>query len=144
MSYYNWQRPKKGDYVKFRKASPNLVELCDWLIKRWGGTKIGLFNKRPVRGGDLPSSHTFGAALDWRYTIRKNADEAMKMMVRHHGKLGIQVIIDYVGCRQWIVGSGWKPLKPNSVKGFGEPWAKWLHVETTKISWGDKTPIENR
>lgn len=142
--YYNWQKPKKSDYVKFRKASPNLVELCDWLIKRWGGTKIGLFQKRPVRGGDVPSSHTFGAALDWRYRLRKDAEEVMKTLVRHNAKLGIQVIIDYVGCRQWIVGVGWKPLKPNSVKGFGEPWAKWLHIETTKESWSLNTPIENR
>lgn len=144
MSYYNWQKPKKTDYAKFRKASPNLVEICDWLIKRWGGTKVGIYNKRPVRGGDVPSSHTFGAALDWRYRLRKDAEEVMKVLVRHHEKLGVQVIIDYVGCRQWIVGSGWKPLKPNAVKGFGEAWAKWLHVETTKEAWRNNTPIENR
>jgi hypothetical protein len=144
MSYYNWQKPSKADYVKFRKASPNLLGLTDWLIKRWGGTKIGLYQRRPVRGGSVPSSHTFGAAVDWRYRLRKDAEEVMKVLVRHHDKLGVQVIIDYVGCRQWIVGSGWKPLKPSKVKGFGEPWAKWLHIETTKADWNNKTPIENR
>jgi hypothetical protein len=144
MAYYNWQKPKKADYVKFRKASPNLVGLCDWLIKRWGGTKVGLYQRRPVRGGEVPSSHTFGAAVDWRYRLRKDAEEVMKVLVRHHDKLGVQVIIDYVGCRQWIVGSGWKPLKPSKVKGFGESWAKWLHIETTRKAWNNKTPIENR
>lgn len=142
--YYNWQEPKKLDYVRFNKPSPNLVEICEWLLKRWGGTKIGIFNKRPVRGGTAPSSHSFGAALDWRYRLRKDAEEAMKMIVRSHSKLGVQVIIDYYGCRQWMPKSGWKPLTPNKVKGFGEPWAKWIHIETTKEAWGDKTPIESR
>ena len=144
MTYYNWQKPTATDKAKFRKASPNLVELSEWLIKRFGGTNVGIFHRRPVRGGDAPSSHSFGAALDWRYARRDFAEQAMNWMVKNHVKLGIQVIIDYVGCRQWIVGSGWKPMKANTATGVGQAWAKWLHVETTRESWGVKTPIEKR
>lgn len=144
MSYYNWQKATKADALKYRKASPNLSVLCDWLIKRWGGTNIGIFAKRPVRGGTVPSSHSFGAALDWRYSRRDWAEEAANYLVKNHAKLGVQVIIDYVGCRQWIVGKGWHDLKPDKVKGFGQSWAKWLHVETTKEAWKNSTPVEKR
>lgn len=144
MSYYNWQKATKFDAIKYKKASPNLVEVGDWLVKRWGGNVLGIYNKRNVRGGDVPSSHSYGAALDWRYGLRRTAETVISFLIKYHGKLGVQVIIDYVGCRQWIAGSGWHKLEPNKVKGFGEPWAKWLHIETTKTAWGDKTPIEQR
>ena len=52
--FYDWQTPRKSDYVKFRKASPNLVELAEWLVKRFNGANIGIFQKRPIRGGDAP------------------------------------------------------------------------------------------
>lgn len=144
MSYYNWQNPTAADKVKFRKESPNLVQLCEHLIKVYGGSKIGIFNKRSVRGGDDPSSHSFGAALDWRYNDRRRALTAIKDLTTNHVKYGVQVVIDYVGCRQWIVGSGWKPLTPSKTKGFGEAWAKWLHVETTREAWGDSQDISAR
>lgn len=144
MKYYNWQNPSKVDYVKFRKESPNLVQLCEHLVKVYGGSKIGIFNKRSVRGGDEPSSHTFGAALDWRYTDRRRAQTALKDLIINHEKYGVQVVIDYVGCRQWIVGSGWKPLTANKTKGFGEAWAKWLHIETSREAWSDSRDISGR
>jgi len=144
MSYYNWQKPTTADKVRFRKASPNLVQLCEHLIKVYGGSKIGIFIKRNVRGGDTPSSHSFGAALDWRYPNYQRAQRACVWLVKNHKELGVQVVIDYVGCRQWIVGSGWKQLTPDKVKGFGQSWAKWLHVETTRESWGDSREISSR
>jgi hypothetical protein len=144
MKYYNWQKPTTADKVKFRKESPNLVQLCEHLIKVYGGSKVGIYNKRSVRGGDDPSSHTFGAALDWRYDDRRRGVSAATELIKNHEKYGVQVVIDYVGCRQWIVGSGWKPLTPNKVKGFGEPWAKWLHVETSREAWSDGREISGR
>lgn len=141
MTYYNWQKPSKADYVKFRKESPNLVQLCEHLIKVYGGSKAGIYNRRSVRGGDVPSSHTFGAALDWRYESRTRAAEAIKELVKNHEKYGVQVVVDYIGCRQWIAGSGWRDMKPSSKTGVGQTWAKWLHVETTRSAWGNKTDI---
>lgn len=144
MTYYNWQKPSKADYVKFRKESPNLVQLCEHLIKLYGGSKIGIYNRRPVRGGDAPSSHSFGAALDWRYTRRDLAASAIKDLVKNHEKYGVQVIVDYIGCRQWIAGSGWRDMTPSKATGVGQAWAKWLHVETTKSDWGNKKDVSSR
>lgn len=143
MARYNWQKPKKSDYVKFRKASPNLVQIKEHLIKMYGGTNVGIYNRRPVRGGDSPSSHSFGAALDWRYTNRKVAVSAIDFLVKNHEKLGVQMVADYVGLRIWTVDGGWKKQKPNA-HGMGQAWAKWIHVETTKESWKVNTPVDAR
>lgn len=138
--FYNWQNPTKADYVKFRKASPNLVELCDWLVKRFGGMKIGLFQKRPIRGGTQPSSHSFGAALDWRYPSRERAKKAMRFLVKYSDELGVQAIHDYVGGTIWRAGRGWKAQKPDG-HGMGQPWATWLHIEVCRPKWGDARPV---
>lgn len=143
MTRYNWQKPKKTDYVKFRSASPNLLQLKEHLIKMYGGTNVGIYNRRPVRGGDAPSSHSFGAALDWRYTNRKDAVSAINFIVKNHKKLGVQMVVDYVGLRTWTVDGGWKTQKPNA-HGMGQAWAKWIHVETTKESWRLNTPVDAR
>lgn len=143
MSYYNWQEATAADKVRFRKASPNLVALRDHVLKVAGGTSLGLFQKRPVRGGEAPSSHSFGAAWDWRYTNRKVATATMTWMAQNHKKLGVQLIVDYIGCRTWVVGRGWKKAEPNK-HGMGQDWAKWIHVETTKEDWKNGTPIANR
>jgi len=144
MSYYNWQQATKADAVRYRKASPNLVQLKDHLTKVWGGSNLGIYNKRTIRDGDALSSHSYGAALDWRCESRRPALAGMSFMIKNHEKLGVQMIIDYVGCRIWIAGRGWKPATPNPKNGMGTTWAKWVHVETTKKDWGNNTPIPNR
>ena len=145
MKYYDWQKATKADGIKFRKASPNLVALNDHLVKRWGGSNVGIYSKRPVRGGDKPSSHSFGAALDWRYGSRTSGVSAVKFVIDNHEKLGVQMVIDYVGCRIWdCVGRKWRALEPNKAKGLGESWAQWFHIETTKDAWGIGKPVQDR
>lgn len=142
--YYNWQKATKLDKVRFGgKASPNVVAIKDYLIKRYGGSSVGIVNKREVRGGTSLSTHYFGAALDWRYTSRTSALRAMREMVAHSKEWGIQMIVDYVAGTVWTPKNGWKKQEPNK-HGMGQPWAKWLHVETTKNMWGVKTPLSNR
>jgi hypothetical protein len=144
VTYYNWQKATKADALRFRKASPNLVQLKDHLIKVWGGSSVGIYSKRAVRGGTAPSSHSFGAALDWRHGTRRTSLAAMAFMIKNHEKLGVQMIIDYVGCRIWVAGRGWKPAEANAKTGMGTAWAKWVHVETTKDAWSINTPILDR
>jgi len=138
--FYDWQTPRKSDYVKFRKASPNLVELAEWLVKRFNGANIGIFQKRPIRGGDAPSTHSFGAALDWRYPSRAVAKVAIRFLVAFSEELGIQAIHDYVGATIWRAGRGWKSQEPDD-HGMGKPWATWLHIEVTPSQWGDARPV---
>lgn len=141
--FVSWQSPKPAWYVKFRKASPNLVALCDSLIKRWDGTNIGIYGKRPIRGGSDPSSHSFGAALDWKYPTKKAGTEAMAWLIANSEELGIQAVHDYVGCRIWRAGRGWKKQKVDEF-GMGQAWGTWLHIETLPSRWADATPIEHR
>lgn len=150
--FYNWQKAVATDYVKFRKESPNLVALKDYLCKRWGGSSVGILNKRPIRGGTSPSSHTFGAALDWRYgdTVgnrHKVETEVLPWLVEHSEELGIQAIHDYYGAKIWRSKRdggkrGWKaqPVKAD----MGASWAKWLHIETTKRGWKDGSRVDGR
>lgn len=142
--FYDWSQGKKADKLKYRKASPNLIACKDYLIKRFGGTSVGIFARRNKRGSVELSTHYFGAALDWRYTTQKAADSAASALVRYSKEWGIQMIVDYVGCRIWTPKSGWKPVKPNAVKGYGQAWAKWFHIETTKTEWGNATPFVDR
>jgi len=150
--FYNWQKAVATDYVKFRKASPNLVALKDYLCKRWGGASVGILNKRPIRGGTSPSSHTFGAALDWRYgdTVghrHKVEVEVLPWLVEHSEELGIQAIHDYYGARIWrsVREGGRRGWKAQPVKAdMGASWAKWLHIETTKRGWKDGSRVDGR
>jgi hypothetical protein len=153
--FYNWQHARTKDYVRFRKASPNLLAIADHLIKRWGGTNVGILNKRPIRGGSMPSSHTFGAALDWRYGDGDNRREiavhqVLPWLVDNSAHLGIQAIHDYVGCKVWrsvrsVGARGWKAQPIGSEGGaMGAGWAVWLHIETTRTMWNDGSRVDER
>jgi len=146
--FYNWQKATKADALRFRKASPNLVAINDYLCKAFGGDNIGIYNKREIRGGGDLSSHAYGAALDWRYTTRKGGLQAIRFLIDHSQELGIQAIHDYVGCTIWRSArdggkGGWKPQQPDK-DGMGQAWAKWLHIETTKTDWANSKRVENR
>ncbi len=154
--FYNWQKAVATDFVKFRKESPNLLAIKDYLCKRWGGSSVGILNKRPIRGGASPSSHTFGAALDWRYgdTVghrHKIEVEVLPWLIENSEELGIQAIHDYYGCRVWrsvrVPASqrGWRTQPEKSEGGaMGASWVKWLHIETTKESWRNRTRVDER
>lgn len=146
--FYNWQASTKVDAVRFNKASPNLLAVMDHLIKRFAGTNIGIFVKRPIRGGDVPSSHSFGSALDWRYPSRRVGLLAIDDLIANSKEYGVQAIHDYVGCRIWRScrnngKGGWQKQKPDKY-GMGQAWSAWLHVETTKTDWANKVPVVDR
>lgn len=150
--FYDWQKATKLDSVKFRTASPNLVALKDYLVDRWHGQNVGLYQKRPIKGGTAPSSHSFGAALDWNYGAmdrQKIESVVLPMLIANSAQLGIQAIHDYAGCRIWRAtrahdkNGGWKKQEPDK-DGMGQGWSKWLHIETTKTMWKNKTPILHR
>jgi hypothetical protein len=157
MKYTNWQRATPYETATFLNVgrSPNLVALRDYLMKRFGGKFLGIGGDpgaaRPVRGGTAPSSHNFGAALDWRYETRSQAlNEVLPFLIDHHELLGVQMIVDYVGSRSWNVErkndafGGWRTLKASKTTGMGQSWAGWLHIETNSTSWSTKTSIEER
>lgn len=141
--YFNWQNAGAVAQKRYNTKSPNLVALNDFLVKRFGGTNLGIYNKREVRSGGAPSSHSFGAALDFRYQTHNEAtSKIIPWLVKNSKELGIQVIQDYVGCAIWTPGKGWRIVDKDGE--FGQRWATWLHIETTKTDWGNKTRIESR
>lgn len=148
-NFYSWQRPDKKDYKQFKTASPNILAIKDAVQKRWGGTNLGIYGEREIRSGGYPSTHSFGAAWDWRYKTRAEGVAVIKWLVANSKELGIQAVHDYYGCTIWRshreapAERGWLKQKPDS-SGMGAKWAGWLHIETTKSDWANATPVHAR
>jgi hypothetical protein len=155
--FHDWQRHSPLIDPRFDEASPNLLAIGDELAKRWGMTDLGTFGKRPVRGGTLPSSHSYGAATDRRYYALGRAravSEVLPFLIDLSAELGVQAIHDYLTARIWRAGRTanrgdahglwWKSQPINPATGMGQSWAVYFHIETTPTKWGDVTPIPNR
>jgi hypothetical protein len=141
---YDWQKATKLDKARFGgKASPNILAIKEHVMKRYGGSNLGVINKRKVRGGESLSTHYFGAAWDWGYRTRTRAETVINFLVNNSQELGVQMVVDYVGGRIWTSTGGWRKAKPSKT-GMGQAWARWIHVETTKSQWGNNTPVSSR
>jgi peptidoglycan hydrolase-like protein with peptidoglycan-binding domain len=124
--------------VDYPSSTPiGMKQLYAFLRDRWGGKNLGILSvpPRPMRGGSQPSLHCWGMALDWSWEGpgRAAADEVIEFLLANTGPLAIQAVHDYEQCRYWKSYSGWKSATKSSSTGFGQPWARWLHVERT---WG--------
>lgn len=148
--YYNWQKHTPAPDPKYNHCSPNIAAIFDEMAKRWGCTDIGCYGWRPIRGGTAPSSHGFGAARDIRYDHVGRyvaLTTIAPYLIAHSLELHISAIHDYVGCRIWHAGRGWKDQTPQSAggsQGMGQAWATYFHIETTLSGWFDNTPVTNR
>lgn len=141
----NWQAKKPG--APFTAASPNLLSLRKYLTEKYGGQNLGMYSNRPITGGTSPSSHAFGAAMDWRYHNPGPGrgtcmNEIVPFLINHSAELGIQAIHDYFGCQVWRAGRGWLAQRPGSHGGsMGATWATWLHIEVHPDNWSDARPV---
>jgi hypothetical protein len=135
-------------------CSPALQSLNVYMSKRWGGMDLGCYGRRPVRGGATWSSHSFGAARDWRYENPGPGraillDEVLPFLIEHSKELGIQAIHDYKGGRIWRSNRGdgkgayWKD-QPKSSSGMGQSWAGWIHIEVHQGAWFDGRSVEDK
>jgi hypothetical protein len=157
--FFDWQRSGL-DWSKspWNSCSPNLVLLRTHLISLHGGQNLGCHQDRPVVGGSLPSSHSFGAAVDWGYGAVHNGpgrefvlSNVIPWLISNSAELGVQAIHDYRGARIWrppgtsgrpADSDGWRDQPAGSQ--MGQSWALWLHVETHFDSWADQTPFVHR
>ena len=136
--FVSWQ--KAGDPGPPHDGpSPNLQALAKYLHDRWNVKSLGIYNRRPIRGGTSWSSHAFGAALDAGFTNRTVVDtEILPFLIGYSEELGIQRIHDYQNKRYWQAGRGWVKRSP----GDG---GAWLHIETVPSGkWFDNSPIADR
>jgi len=153
--YFKWSRLgwRNAGKAPYNTHSPNLLELRKFLMELFGGHSLGIFGVRRVRGGVSPSTHAYGAALDWRYEgvtavgkhdITVPIEQVCDWLIANHERLHVQLIVDYVRGRAWNAERGtWRSQRP-SKHGMGKRWAQWLHIETTPDGWHDATPIMDR
>lgn len=154
--FYNWQTSGliPGD-APFNRCAPALESIEKYLTDKYGGKDLGCFQVRPIRGGEAPSSHSYGAAKDWRYEDpgvgrKVLLDEILPFLIDHSKELGIQAIHDYVGCRIWRANrssrpqGGWQKQKPDAGSGMGQAWAAWIHIEVTRDAWDDGRSVAKK
>jgi len=142
----SWQRLPYESMGKapYNAFSPNLVLVRLEMRELFGATGGTGYVIRAVRAGEDPSSHGFGAAWDPGIPDPAIRQAAIDWLLTNHVKLHIQAVHDYVGSRLWRAGRGWQNVTPSASKGWGQPWAKWLHIEVTRAGWGDTTPMAQR
>lgn len=160
-AFRSWQTGgfRPADYPR---CSPNLTALWQYMRDRWGGVWLGCKNVRSTSSGAAVSSHSFGAALDWRWDLTPNPEgirfpgrhvvdaEILPWLIGNSMALGIQAIHDYTEGRIWrppgtsvrpIDSDGWRTARgPEMNQG----WAQWLHIETHPATWHDARPIPTR
>jgi hypothetical protein len=126
------------DKTTMNTASPNVGVIINYLRHNHKMTNLGIYNKRPIRGGTAWSSHAYGAAGDCGYTDRAHIESVViPWLIENSAELGIQRIHDYAAKRYWQAGSGWINRPP----GEG---GNWLHIETHPDHWATSTTVESR
>ncbi len=129
---------------KYTKTSPNLLLIDAFLNRQWGFFFNGGRVVRTVRGGDSPSIHSWGAAVDssWRKTTRAKSLEAIEWILANSKELHVDEIHDYkANGRVWKSDrQSWKdnPTMPGANSG------DWIHYQTTIEGWADTTPLAAR
>lgn len=125
-----------------RKSNGEGIERFTALsLKRWGGTCLGTYSDRDMRGKPgVKSIHADYRATDLRLKDRYNTRRACKWLTRPDVAAGlrIEMVIDYSyrGPLRKAYGRAWRcdrakwvPLPKGDVVGGGQSWATWIHVE---------------
>lgn len=154
--FFDWSRSGlPWNASPWESDSPNLTAILAHLIATWGGRSVGIHHDKMI--GKRPSTHAYGAALDWRWgeaiNRRRLVDETIPFLIDNSLELGVQAIHDYVANRIWrppgtsgrpADGDGWRDQGNSSDTSMGNPGSVWLHIETTRDRWGDATPVGQR
>lgn len=153
-SFDDWQQAPAAH----ASCSPNLQLVLAEVQRRWPGTtNLGCYGVRPIRGGTLPSSHAYGAAVDIGYVAAFDetiAAEVCPWLVARSLELHIDAVHDYRRCRIWRAArtpsiddactAWWKAQRPSAITGMGQVWANHLHLEVTVAGWDDASPVLER
>lgn len=141
--FKSWNRGLEPG-APYEGASPNLQALAAYCHGRWKLKSLGIYSRRPIRGGTSWSSHAFGAAVDLGFGERHGGPgiavleaEILPWLIANSAELGIQRIHHYQRTRYWEAGRGWVEKSP----GQGHDW---IHVETTRDAWADASPVRER
>lgn len=141
--FVSWNRGMEPG-APYDGASPNLQALAAHCHAQWRLKSLGIYSRRPVRGGTAWSTHAFGAAVDLGFGERHGGPgiavleaDILPWLIGNSAELGIQRIHHYQRTKYWEAGRGWVNKSP----GQGNDW---IHVETTREAWGNNTAIARR
>lgn len=126
--------PRSGPCTN--REAVGLQQLARYCLGRWGGTNLGIYSCRAVRGGTSPSMHGEGRAWDWRAPSFDVLDVAISFVIQHADPLSIQSVTDYTRNRRWQVGHGWQTFL-----GPGAEGPTW-HVERNHDGASDPRSIQ--
>ena len=143
---------------RFEVMSPALISIWDYLDARWGGAHYGLDDyNRPIRGGTKPSTHAYGAALDWRFDAHPDMKarvwpgrqaleyEILPFLIENSLELGIVGIIDD--------GRSWRPpaWRDSKSQGHDGGWRSvksrywgWIHIEIHIDDFEDGRTVDEK
>lgn len=155
-AFYNWVTSGlEPGAAPYNRCAPALDSILNYLVATYGGKSLGCFGVKEIPGKDLPSAHSFGAALDWRYKDpgpgrRKITSEVIPFLIENSKELEIQAIHDYFGSRIWRANrsgddaGGWRDQPASTSTGMGQKWAHWLHLEVTRAGWADGRTVPEK
>ena len=130
-------------------CSPNLDQLRAALTRRWRMKPLGCYGARNIAGTAVPSTHSWGAAIDLGYDPDQRdvvEHDVIAYLIAWSGEWNLSALHDYRGCRIWRAGRTadeseactlWWKAQKRSGHGMGQSWANWLHLETTEAGWSD-------
>jgi hypothetical protein len=106
-----------GSYVGAKSCTSGPTvgakNLVSWYLRDYkprGGTNLGIFNCRPVRGGTITSLHGEGRAADLGTPTSNNWSWGVAELLRSHSaELGLQCLIHQRKIWSPTGGTGWRP-----------------------------------
>ncbi len=130
-----WSVPAAGH------PQPGNVLLMEFLIARFGGTNLGIYNNRPKRGGLSPSIHRDGRACNWNQPDMVLRLAAVNFLITHAEILQVQSIHIYETNQIWRCGVGWHTQSGSRDPAWGARWADWCHVELNWKGSSNTVPV---
>lgn len=126
------------------RCRPGMVELDAFLADEFGAVSLGCYNPRAKTGGNSPSLHRDGRAIDPGFAGRLAVrDDAFDFLVKYAEPLNIQMVLNYrsgtFGGRRWRL-----PYRDGDTEAGLGTWSAsghWLHVERTNAGADDARPI---
>lgn len=106
-----------GGYVGAKSCTggprPGVKGAMSWFLGAYreeGGTNLGIYNCRPVRGGKTSSIHSEGRAGDWGTPVVNDWSwDLVELLRMHSAELGIQCIIHRRRIWSSSGGPDWRP-----------------------------------
>ena len=137
-----YQRKYSGNGANTMSNGQGITKLVELSKRRWNIQSLGIYANRDKRGrpGDR-SVHSLWRAADIRFKTVADRNQACDWFVEYNHELKIDLIVDYAFSRRDKFGrrafgrswrcatQKWQLHRKGDLKGGGEAWADFLHIE---------------